>query len=236
MRASLPRGPGRFRPWVASCSSRGTAAATSRRCWRWPTPAAARPRRCGRWARRRSPIGSPPRRCPSSRATCCVEWDSVRARPRRAGRGRVDADVVVSDYMLPGALCGAEASHRPSVALVHTLYAANLDGTGGLLPMQMAATVDGIAAVRAELGLPSGRHASASCSTGPPTLLVTCPEELDLPLATRAEQRALRRARCSRARAPTPAGGRRASTTAARSSSSGWARRRWTRARCCSGC
>ena len=67
------------------------------------------------------------------------------------------------------------------VALVHTLYAANLDGDGGLLPMQMAATADGIAAVRGGARPRARRPASAGSSTGRRTLLVTCPEALDEP-------------------------------------------------------
>jgi hypothetical protein len=109
-----------------------------------------------------------------------VEWDqSALAREVLTEAG--DADLVVSDYMLPGALCGAEASHRPNVALVHTLYAANLDGDGGLVPMHMAATVDGIAAARAELGLPSVASFGELLDRAT-RLLVTCPEELDVPL------------------------------------------------------
>ena len=119
-------------------------------------------------------------------------------------------------------------SCRPSVALVHTLYAANLDGDGGLLPMQMAASVDGIAAVRAELGAGRRSPRFGALLDRQRTLLVTCPEALDLP-GPRARQRALRRARPRGRRARTPGGARRASTTVARSSWSGWARRRWTR-------
>ena len=108
-----------------------------------------------------------------------VEWDQrALAQEVRAAAG--DADVVVADYMLPGALCGAEASFRPAVALVHTLYAANREADGGLAPMHMAATVDGIAAVREELGLPpvDGFGPLLDRQT---TLLVTCPDELDDP-------------------------------------------------------
>ncbi|MEQ1788503.1 MAG: nucleotide disphospho-sugar-binding domain-containing protein [Acidimicrobiales bacterium] len=96
-----------------------------------------------------------------------------------------DADVVVADYMLPGALCGAEASFRPSVALVHTLYAALLDGDGGLLPMHMAATVDGVAAVRAELGLAPVASFGALLDRQA-CVLVTSPEALDDPAPPRA--------------------------------------------------
>lgn len=112
-----------------------------------------------------------------------AEWDqSALARDVLAEAG--SADLVVSDYMLPGALCGAEASYRPSVALVHTLYAANLDATGGLVPMQMAATVEGVAAVRAELGLPP-ITSFGELLDRVAVLLVTSPEELDVPLAVR---------------------------------------------------
>jgi len=111
-----------------------------------------------------------------------AEWDqSALAREVLTEAGSVD--LVISDFMLPGAVCGAEASHRPSVVLVHTLYAANLDGRGGLLPMQMAATVEGISAVRAELGVP--QVATFGELLDRATLLVTSPEELDVPLAAR---------------------------------------------------
>lgn len=113
-----------------------------------------------------------------------AEWDQAAlAREVRVEAGA--ADVVVSDFMLPGALCGAEASFRPSVALVHTLYAANLDDDGGLRPMQMAATVDGTAAVRAELSL-SPVASFGELLDRQTTLLVTCPEELDEPGPPRA--------------------------------------------------
>ncbi len=110
-----------------------------------------------------------------------VEWDTA-ALAREVLAEAADADVVVSDYMLPGALCGAEASLRPSIALVHTLYSANLDGSGGLVPMQMAATVDGVAAVRAELGLPSNSSFGELLDRAT-TVMVTCPAELDEPVA-----------------------------------------------------
>lgn len=108
-----------------------------------------------------------------------VEWDQAAlAREVRAAAGT--ADVVLADYMLPGALCGAEAAFRPSAALVHTLYAANLDGAGGLLPMQMAATIDGTAAVRAGLALPPVASFGELLDRQT-TLLVTSPEALDQP-------------------------------------------------------
>lgn len=108
-----------------------------------------------------------------------VEWDQrALAHEVRAAAG--DADVVVTDYTLPGALCGAEASYRPSVALVPTLYAANREADGGLAPMHVAATVGGIAAIRDELGLPpvTGFGPLLDRQT---RVLVTCPEGLDDP-------------------------------------------------------
>jgi UDP:flavonoid glycosyltransferase YjiC (YdhE family) len=114
-----------------------------------------------------------------------VEWDQAAlAREVRLEAGT--ADLVVSDYMLPGALCGAEASYRPSLALVHTLYAANLDGAGGLLPMGMAATIDGTAAVRAELDLAPVATFGALLDRQS-SVLVTCPEALDEPGRPRAD-------------------------------------------------
>ena len=107
------------------------------------------------------------------------EWDQA-ALATDVAREAATADVVVSDYMVPGALCGAEAAGRPNVALVHTLYAANLDPSGGLGPMHVAATEDGLAALRTGLGLPpvegfGGLLARADA------VLVTSPQELDQP-------------------------------------------------------
>jgi UDP:flavonoid glycosyltransferase YjiC (YdhE family) len=113
-----------------------------------------------------------------------AEWDQA-ALAREVLAEAQAADVVIADYMLPGALCGAEASFRPSVALVHTLYAANLDDDGGLLPMQMAATVDGTAAIRVELGLAPVASFGALLDRQT-RLLVTSPEELDDPGPPRA--------------------------------------------------
>lgn len=107
------------------------------------------------------------------------EWDQA-AIARDVAREAVTEDVVVSDYMLPGALCGAESAGRPNVALVHTLFAANLDPAGGLAPMQMAATEDGLAAVRAGLGLPPVEGFGGLLARAD-TLLVTSPEGLDVP-------------------------------------------------------
>ena len=65
----------------------------------------------------------------------------------------LDDEVLVVDYMLPGALCGAEATGLPVAAFVHTLYGAMLSDDD-LGPMHMAATVDGINALRTRLALP----------------------------------------------------------------------------------
>jgi MGT family glycosyltransferase len=82
------------------------------------------------------------------------EWDqSVMADDVLAEIDRAHTDVVVVDYMQPGALCGAEAAGRPTVALVHTLYGAMMHD-GDLLTMYMAASTDGVNAVRRRLGLP----------------------------------------------------------------------------------
>ncbi len=107
------------------------------------------------------------------------EWDpSALARDvQAAARTR---DLVVADYMLSAALCGAEAAGVPVVALVHTLYAANLDGSGGLHPMGMAGSIETVGQVRSALGLAPvatfgellGRVAS---------VIVVAPESLDRP-------------------------------------------------------
>jgi MGT family glycosyltransferase len=88
-------------------------------------------------------------------------------------------DVLVVDHMLPSALCAAEATGRPSAALVHTLYGANVRD-GELVVMGMAASVDGVNAVRERLGLPAvDRLRDVLGRAGP--VLVLCPAELDAP-------------------------------------------------------
>ena len=105
------------------------------------------------------------------------EWD-----PRAVAADVVAAartvDLVVADYMLPSALSGAEAAGVPVVALVHTLYGANLDATGGLAPMGMAGSIDTQIAVRGELGVaPVATFGELldRCAS----VMVTCPESLD---------------------------------------------------------
>jgi UDP:flavonoid glycosyltransferase YjiC (YdhE family) len=87
--------------------------------------------------------------------------------------------VVLADYMLPGALCGAEAAGRPTAALVHTLYRALLvDRAPG--PIAMATSVEGLNAARLALGLDQVTGFGDQldrCAR----VLVTCPAELDVP-------------------------------------------------------
>ena len=120
-----------------------------------------------------------------------TEWDpAVLARDVLAEARK--ADLVVADYMLPAALSAGEAAGTPVVALVHTLYAANLDGSGGLHPMGMAGSIESLAAVRAGLGVPPALQFGellGRCAS----VMVTSPESLDLPIAGSARPRALRR-------------------------------------------
>ena len=74
------------------------------------------------------------------------------ARELVATCAEVEADAVVVDYMLPGGLCGAEATGLPAGALVHTLYGALLRD-GELDPMYMAASVATTNGPRGALGL-----------------------------------------------------------------------------------
>jgi UDP:flavonoid glycosyltransferase YjiC (YdhE family) len=87
-------------------------------------------------------------------------------------------DLVVVDYMLVGALCGAEATGIATVAFVHTLYGRLLvDGTP--TPMFMAATVDSVNELRAALGLAPVTRLGDLLEAAE-SVLITCPEELDL--------------------------------------------------------
>lgn len=91
--------------------------------------------------------------------------------------GRYDPDVLVVDYMLTSALCGAERSGLPTVALVHTLFLALLvDGSPN--PIGMAGDIEVLNAVRAGIDLdPIQRHADLleACEL----VMVTAPRELD---------------------------------------------------------
>ena len=109
-----------------------------------------------------------------------TEWDPA-ALARDVNLEARKVDLVVADYMLPAALGAGEAAGVPVVALVHTLFAANLDGSGGLVPMGMAGSIDSLRAVRAELGVPSVSSFGElldRCTS----VMVTCPGSLDLPM------------------------------------------------------
>lgn len=88
-------------------------------------------------------------------------------------------DVVIVDYMLTGALCGAERAGVPVVALVHTLYTALLvDGVP--FPMAMAGPVEATNEQRHRLGLgPVGSHAELLDRAA--LVMVSAPRELDDP-------------------------------------------------------
>jgi MGT family glycosyltransferase len=113
-----------------------------------------------------------------------AEWDPSSLAADVLAEAR-KVDLVVVDYMLPAALSAGEAAHIPVVALVHTLYTANLDSAGGLDPMGMAISVDSLNRVRAELGLAPVESFGALLDRGD-LVLVTCPESLDLPAPERA--------------------------------------------------
>lgn len=106
-----------------------------------------------------------------------TEWDptSLADDVRDAAR---PCDLVVADHMLPASLCGAEAAGLPVIALVHTLYAANRDGAGGLVSMGMAGSLDTVDDVRRGLGLPSVPSFGALLDRAA-SVMVTCPEQLD---------------------------------------------------------
>ena len=87
-------------------------------------------------------------------------------------------DAVVVDYMLPGAISGAEATGRPTAALVHTLYAA-LWRDGSPHPMAFAAGTDEVNRARAAVGLEPVTHVGELLDRVD-RVLVTCPAEVDL--------------------------------------------------------
>lgn len=107
------------------------------------------------------------------------EWDvELMATSVRDLVERYDIDVAVVDYMLPGAICGAEATGRPTAALVHTLYAA-LWRDGAPNPMAFAASTEQVNAARAAVGL----HPVANVGElleRVDRVLVTCPAEVDI--------------------------------------------------------
>lgn len=108
------------------------------------------------------------------------EWDPTAQALDVAAAARRDAvDLVVVDYMLPGALCGAAGTGLPVVALVHTLYTANLVD-GDLGPMSMAASAEGVNATLAQLGLVPVQRLGELLERAE-MVMVTAPEELDEP-------------------------------------------------------
>ena len=86
-------------------------------------------------------------------------------------------DVLVVDYMLTSALCGAERAGRPTVALVHTLYRELLlDGSPN--PIGMTGPVAAVNEVRVANGLaPVASHAALLDAAE--VVLVAAPRELD---------------------------------------------------------
>jgi UDP:flavonoid glycosyltransferase YjiC (YdhE family) len=88
-------------------------------------------------------------------------------------------DALIVDYMLTGALCGAERCRLPTVALVHTLYTALLV-EGAPHPIGMAGSIEAINDVRVRAGqAPIARHADLLAVAD--MVLVTAPRELDAP-------------------------------------------------------
>lgn len=86
-------------------------------------------------------------------------------------------DVAIVDYMLSGAICGAEATGRPVAALVHTLYAALLVD-GAPHPMGFASTTEEVNAARRAVEL-EPVSSVADLLDRVDSVLVTCPSELD---------------------------------------------------------
>lgn len=109
------------------------------------------------------------------------EWDvEMMATSVRELLERHQVDVAVVDYMLPAAICGAEATGRPVAALVHTLYAA-LWRDGAPHPMAFAATTDQVNQARAAVGLDPLSHVGELLGRVD-RVLVTCPTEVDIVL------------------------------------------------------
>jgi len=110
-----------------------------------------------------------------------TEWDQYAA--AEDTMDAIDAtacDAAVVDYMLPGALCGAEAKGTRTAALVHTLYAALLVD-GAPAPISMAASVADLNAFRPEIGL-DDISGFGDLLDRCQRVLVVCPQELDVAL------------------------------------------------------
>jgi UDP-glucoronosyl and UDP-glucosyl transferase len=105
-------------------------------------------------------------------------WDvAVMAADVRAACERTGAGLAVVDYMLPGALVGAEAAGVPRVALIHTLYRGLLrDGFPG--PMEMAASAEALDTAAAAVGAPPV-PGMADLLDRCARVLVTCPAAFD---------------------------------------------------------
>jgi UDP:flavonoid glycosyltransferase YjiC (YdhE family) len=94
---------------------------------------------------------------------------------------RLEPDLVVVDYMLPGAICAAEASRGATAVLVHTLYGALLDGGDHPSPMTMAASCDTVNEARAAIGL-APVDSMGTLLDRAERVVVTSPRELDAPV------------------------------------------------------
>jgi MGT family glycosyltransferase len=99
--------------------------------------------------------------------------DDVLAEARRE-----PTDAIIVDYMQPAALCAAEHSGLPTAALVHTLY--QRVAIGPHSPMEMAASLDDVNAIRSRLGLTKVARVSALLENVARVLVVTA-RELDQP-------------------------------------------------------
>jgi MGT family glycosyltransferase len=95
------------------------------------------------------------------------------------GVAAFDPDLVVVDFMLTAALCGAERAGAPTVALVHTLYR-ELLRDGAPSPMDMAGPVRAVNETRRALGLPAVT-AYRELLDATDAVLVTAPDGLDAP-------------------------------------------------------
>ena len=98
---------------------------------------------------------------PASGTRCAMAADVVAALERER------PDLVLVDFMMPGALCATEAAGVPRRRRSCTRCTGASGSTTTASPMGMAATVDDINALRADLGLAPDRAGSGSSSTAP---------------------------------------------------------------------